>query len=208
MEYRSVRDLIGPLVRGGHDWQFIDINGCGKRPRFYFSGIQWFLVLVSLVVLLWLKNGISINLIGYVMAAFSISVSLFMSLIVSIFDKFENTSLSTQGLDENGIIRLKQKHNFFKRFISITSYLVVLSILVIVLSSFTYLFNLSEPVSFRNLTFDWHRIDWYYTVKCVALLAYRAILNYFLLNYLFLTLFVTGSAYEYYISEMDRRVIE
>ena len=49
-----------------------------------------------------------------------------MSLLVSIFDKFENTDLSISGKNEEDIVRLKQKKNFFKRFISITSYLVIL----------------------------------------------------------------------------------
>src|SRR5687768_15905953 len=91
MQYKSVKQLIKPLLKAGHDWQSTSINGDLNRPRFYFSNIQWVLLFLSSVVLLRLTNGISKEIVGYIMSAYSISVSLFMSLLVSIFDKFENT---------------------------------------------------------------------------------------------------------------------
>lgn len=209
MQYKSVKNLIKPLIKGGQDWQSININGIDEKPRFYFSNVQWAILIISSVILLKLTRGISKDIIGYVMSAFSISVSLFMSLLVSIFDKFENTKFETSEKTENDIARLKQKKNFFKRFISITSYLVVLSILVIVLCSLTYIFNISaREVKLSSFTIKWTAIDWVLTLKNSIIFLYRLTLNYFLLNYLFLTFFITGSAYEYYISEMDRRKIE
>jgi hypothetical protein len=209
MQLKSVKQLIGPLIRGGHAWQHITINGEEKRPLFLFSNTQWFLLLLSSLILLRLPKGISEEIIGYVMGAFSISVSLFMSLLISIFDKFENTKFEKEERTEDEIIRLKQKKNFFKRFISITSYLVILSIMVIILCSFTYLFNLSvRPVLPETLVFEFNKINWIFTFKNAALIIYRITLNYFLLNYLILTLFITGSAYDFYMSEMDRRRIE
>ncbi len=209
MQFKTVNRLIKPLIKGGQDWQFISINGIESKPKFYFSNIQWFILLISCLVLLKLTKGISKDIIGYVISAFSISVSLFMSLLVSIFDKFENTNFDTAKKSEEEITRLKQKRNFFKRFISITSYLVVLSILIIIMCSLTYIFNLAaREIDIKTLTFNINRIDIVLTIKCSVLLFYRVTLNYFLLNYLFLTFFITGSAYEYYISEMDRKKIE
>lgn len=209
MQYGSVKRLIVPLIKSGHDWQFISINGDERRPKFYFSNVQWLILLVSGAVLFKLTGGISDDIIGYIMGAFSISVSLFMSLLVSIFDKFENTNFDKGDKDEQEIVRLKQKKNFFKRFISITSYLVVLSIVVVVLAGLTYLFNLSDyKISMASLTFRWEEIDIILTFKNGLILLYRIVLNYFLLNYLFLTVFVTGSAFEYYMSEISRRKIE
>jgi hypothetical protein len=208
MQYKSVKNLIKPLIKGGHDWQSININGSIDKPKLFFSNIQWIILILSSLILLKLTKGISKDIIGYVMSAFSISVSLFMSLLVSIFDKFENTNFETTSITEIEITRLKQKKNFFKRFISITSYLVVLSILVIVLCSLTYIFNISyRKVEPNTITLNWEFIDINLTVKNTVIIIYRIALNYFLLNYLFLTFFITGSAYEYYMSEMDRRKI-
>lgn len=208
MQFKTVKNLIKPLIKGGQDWQSININGREEKPKLYFSNIQWIILLISSLILLKLTKGISKDIIGYVMSAFSISVSLFMSLLVSIFDKFENTKFEKASITEDEIARLKQKKNFFKRFISITSYLVVLSILVIVLCSLTYIFNLtSRSVDPNTFTVNWIDIDITLTIKNIIIVAYRITLNYFLLNYLFLTFFITGSAYEYYMSEMERRNI-
>ncbi len=209
MQFRAIRKLLFPLIKGGQEWQFISLNGVKAPPRLYFSNIQWFLLLISVLALFKLTHGLSKDIIGYVMSAFSISVSLHMSLLVSIFDKFENTDFDTDKKTESEIIRLKQKKNFFKRFISITSYLVVLSVLVIVLCSLTYIFDLSDKKIVPNtFTIDFQKVDIFLTFRNGLLLLYRVLLNYFLLNYLFLTLFVASSAYEYYISELDRKIIE
>lgn len=208
MQFKSVKNLMFPLIKGGHEWQYISINGEAKKPRLYFSGIQWILLLISSLVLFKLVNGISTDVIGYVISAFSISVSLFMSLLVSIFDKFENTDFETAKKTEAEIGRLKQKKNFFKRFISVTSYLVVLSILIIILCSLSYIFDIpSKTIKYESFTYRIEEIDIMLTAKNIIVVTYRTTLNYFLLNYLLLTFFITGSAYEYYISEINSKKI-
>lgn len=207
MRFKSVSRILFPLIKGGQDWQHINLNGKNEKSKFFLSDIQWCILIVCILSILKLTKGISTDLIGYIMSAFSISVSLFMSLLVSIFDKFEGTDLSTNGKSEVEIIRLKQKKNFFKRFISITSYLVVLSIFIIILCSLNYLFNFTYDIRYSQLTYDYSKIDVFRTIKFLVIVIYRITLNYFLLNYLFLTLFVTSSAYEYYISEIDRRKV-
>ena len=37
MQFKSVKNIIKPLIKGGHDWQFIDINGHINKPKYYFS---------------------------------------------------------------------------------------------------------------------------------------------------------------------------
>jgi len=209
MQYAFVKQLIFPLIKGGQEWQHITINGQDKKPKLYFSNVQWVILFLSTIILFKLTKGISKDILGYVISAFSITITLFMSLLVSIFDKFEKTNFETEKKTESEIIRLKQKKNFFKRFISITSYLVILSILIIVLSSMTYIFNfLSLELKFDSLTFNWNEINILLTIKNCIIILYRITMNYFLINYLFLTLFVTGSAYEYYISELNLRKID
>ncbi|TWI17205.1 hypothetical protein IQ31_03941 [Sphingobacterium siyangense] len=207
MQFTSVKKILFPLIKGGQQWQGIDINGHEIKPKFYFSNVQWVLILISILTLLKLKTGLSKEMIGYVISAFAISVSLFMSLLISIFDKFENTDLSTKGKTEDDLIRLVQKKNFFKRFISVTSYLVVLSIFIILICSLNYIFNLTDNIDSHQFTFNFEKIDISLTLKNSLIVCYRIILNYFLLNYLLLTLFVASSAYEYYISEIDKHKI-
>lgn len=208
MQFKSVRQLLKPLIKGGQEWQFIDINGSENKPKYFFSDVQIVIIIICIISQFQITKGLSQDVVGYIMSAFSISVSLFMSLLVSIFDKFENTNLSLRNTTEEEEIRLIQKKNFFKRFISITSYLVVLSIFIIVLCCLTYFFNINNEISYKDFTVFKDEIDIYETIKNILITGYRILLYYFLLTYLFLTLFVAGSAYEYYISEIDRRKIK
>lgn len=208
MQFKSVKRILFPLIKGGREWQFIDINGNDEKPRFFFSDIQWIIIIACILLNFKLTCGLSKEMIGYIMSAFAISVSLFMSLLVSIFDKFENTDLTTKSKTEEEIIRLVQKKNFFKRFISITSYLVILSILIILLCSINYIFAINQHINYESFTINIEQIDLKQTIISILLLIYRTILNFLLLYYLLLTLFVTSSAYEYYISEIDRRKIK
>ena len=83
MQFKSVKRILFPLIRGGQEWQNININGEDEKPKFYLSDVQWFLLIVSILVILRLTSGISKDLIGYIMSAFSISVSLFILINLS-----------------------------------------------------------------------------------------------------------------------------
>lgn len=208
MQFKSVKRILFPLIKGGIEWQFIDINGNEKKPKFFLSDIQWILLMGCIFINFKLDKGLSKDLIGYIMSAFSISVSLFISLLVSIFDKFENINFLEKNISEDNKIRLIQKKNFFKRFISITSYLIFLSILIILLCSINYLFSIDISIDYKDFVLDVCKIDIGKTIISIIILTYRIILYYLLMNYLLLTLFVTSSSYEYYISEIDRKKIK
>lgn len=194
-----------PLLHHGWKWQYISINGAESKPRFYFSGVQLLGLGIALTSNLLLKTGLSKDLVGYVMSAFSISVSLFMSLLVNIFDKFEKTDFDTKNKTDEVVVRMKQKKNFFKKFISITSYLVATSILIILLCSISYMLpQAGYDLGTTAFCFKLSQIDWAITLKCMLLVLYRTSLFYFLFNYLLLTFFVAASSFEYYISELDK----
>ena len=121
MQLNNVSELLRPLLRSGQEWQYITINGSDKhKPKLYFSNIQLVILALSVILILKLKLGLSKELMGYIISAFSISVTLFMSLLVNIFDKFDKTNFNTQNASEDVVTRLIQKKNFFKKFISIT----------------------------------------------------------------------------------------
>lgn len=212
MQFKSVKRILSPLIKEGQEWQFISLTGKEEKPRFYFSDIQWVLIIISIFSLTKLPCGLSQDMIGYIMSGFSISVSLFMSLLVSIFDKFEGTDLEIKKQLEEERTRLKQKKNFFKKFISITSYLVVMSIFIILLCSLNFIFDLTMKVDYKVTLTDfaqtYNDLDLFRTLSTFVIVIYRVALNYFLLNYLLMTLFVTSSAYEYYISEINRRKVQ
>jgi hypothetical protein len=205
MQFKSVKQLLLPLIKGGQKWQSIDINGKYIKPKYYFNNTQWGIIIICVIVQFKFTKGLSKEVIGYIISIFSISVSLFLSLLVSIFDKFENTNFSLQNITEKDAIRLIQKKNYFKRFISIISYLIVLSIFLIILCCPTYFINMNYDILYNNFTLDIKEIHIWITIKSIIIIIYRIVLYYFILMYLLLTLFITGSAYEYYISEIDSK---
>ena len=205
MQFKSVKQLLLPLIKGGQKWQSIDINGEYIKPKYYFNNSQWGIIIICVIVQFKFTKGLSKEVIGYIISIFSISVSLFLSLLVSIFDKFENTNFSLQNITEKDAIRLIQKKNYFKRFISIISYLIVLSIFLIILCCPTYFINMNYDILYNNFTLDIKEIHIWITIKSIIIIIYRIVLYYFILMYLLLTLFITGSAYEYYISEIDSK---
>lgn len=209
MQFLSIKRLIRPLIKSGQEWQYISLNAEVKnKPKLYFSGTQLIILAICIFSIFWLKKGLDSSLMGYIISGFAISVSLFMSLLVNIFDKFEKTAFTTKGKDAEEIVRLDQKRNFFKKFISITSYLVLMSILIIVLCSFSYIHDTSRfIISLNNFCYKPAEIDYEFTLKCIFVFFYRVALNYFLLDYLLLTLFIAGSSYEYYMSELNRTKI-
>ncbi|MDB5251678.1 MAG: hypothetical protein JWP27_847, partial [Flaviaesturariibacter sp.] len=66
MQFKSVKRLIGPLLKKGQYWQTVSISGVETKPKYYFSDVQWVLLLISTIVLLKLSKGISKEIIGYV----------------------------------------------------------------------------------------------------------------------------------------------
>lgn len=51
MQYKSVKNLIKPLIKGGQEWQSININGGDEKPKLYFSNIQWIILILSSLIL-------------------------------------------------------------------------------------------------------------------------------------------------------------
>lgn len=205
MRLQSISSLVSPLIREGKRWQYINLIGEENPPRFYFSSVQFAIIVIGLLLTLLLRYGLSKDLMGYIISAFCVSITLFMSLLVNIFDKFEKTGFNTENKSDEEITRLLQKKHFFKKFISITSYLVVMSILIIALCSITYVLpSTGFAITTKNITFTLKKIDWLFTFKNIMVLTYRMCLLYFIMDYLLLTLFVAGSSFEYYISELDK----
>lgn len=208
MLFKNVSNILKHLIINGNKWQFINLDGSESKPKYYLSDIQWAILVISLLLNFLLTGGYPSEFMGYVLSAFAISVSLFMSLLVSIFDKFENTDFSKKQKSEAEIIRLYLKKNFFKKFISITSLLIVLSIAIILMCGLSYFINLSHVVSPTSFSLNLREIDLFLTIKSIFIIAYRSILNFMLFNYLLLTVFIASSAYEYYISEISQKRIE
>lgn len=209
MKLQNINNLLRPLIKAGHEWQYININGKIIKPKLFFTNTQFIVIALCIGVQAIKGTGISESVIGYIISAFAISTSLFMSLLVNIFDKFEKTKFDTDNCSDEEIFNLIRKKNFFKRFISITSYLVLLSVFIVVLCSISLIIDLKTfDITPQGIYLSIGQISGFDFFINLLIFLYRSTLYYFILNYLVLTIYIASSAFEYYISELNRKKVE
>lgn len=211
MRYKSVKYYLGRLISDGHKWQNIDINGFESKPKFYFSQVQFIFILLAIVSLFLLKKGFNKDFIGYIIASLSIFVGLFLTLILTVFDKFQKIDFGKPNLSEKERTILIQRKNFFKQFTALTSYSILLSITCIFLLSLSLLtdslnrdiFEFEFIDSIKNIDFKSILLGVY---ACLIII-YRFLIIYFFFDFLFMVLYGLTSIYNYIALEYDKKKI-
>jgi len=211
--FKSVKYYLGELVKDGHKWQHINVKGENVPPIFLgFSKIQLFVIFISILCSYFLSNGFNKDFIGYVMASLSVFIGLFLSLILTMFDKFKQVDFAPNNPSYSDIQYLKKTKNFFKQFTALTSYSIIISILCIILLGFSLageFFNtvttkISFISSFEEMKKENILLCCVYSINYL----YRAVVIYFLLDFLLLVLFAISSSYKYISIEYDKQKIK
>lgn len=208
MQLQSVKYYLKMLVSDGHKWQNSDINGKLIKPKFYFSFMQWIAICISIISAFLLSVGFNKDFIGYIIASLSIFIGLFLTLILTVFDRFQKLDFNKPNLSEKEEMFLIQRKNFFKQFTALTSYSILISLLCIVLLSLSLLgdfFNLN--INHYSLIKDLKIIHLNNILNCFwvfAVLIYRTIVIYFLLDFLIIVVFALTSIYNYILLEYDK----
>jgi hypothetical protein len=212
MKLESVKYYLSKLISDGHKWQYTDINGKVEKPRYYFSSIQWIIIIVSLISSYFLPKGFNNNFIGYIIASLSIFIGLFLTLILTIFDKFQKINFSKKEISEIERVSLIQTKNFFKQFTALTSYSILISLCCIGLLSLSLLsefFN-TNPAEYRFI-YDISEIAWSNILTFIYILSilfYRLLVFYFLFDFILILVFSLSSIYNYISLEYERKKIQ
>lgn len=187
-----------------------DINNkVDKSFRAKYSVKITFLI-ISICLLLLLKNGFTKSFVSYVSSVLSILVGLFITALVFSFDKFYEPSN-----EENPNSRIKlwetQAHNYAKKFAYITSYTIVLSIFTLALLAISTLFEKSTQLNVFNLSFCFEcikNID-FNSFKlfgiAIFVIIQRFLVLYWLLKIMYNTLFIVSSMVQYMTTKIDRK---
>lgn len=213
MQSKSAKYYLSRLIKAGHQWQYTDVNGIESKPKLYFTRIQWFIISATLIISYFMENGFSDDFVGYIISALSIFVGLFLTLIISVFDKFQKLNLKELKDKENKgeiVISAKiktsliQRKNYFKQFSSLTSYSIIISIFCIFLLSISLLtdffkLNLTEFVFAEKITTK--SIILFF--KLSAVYVYRLVILYLLTNFLLIVIYAVTSIYNLFIMELD-----
>lgn len=191
------------LIREGHIAQYQNMNGTNKPPYTWFSLPQIIFLVISALYVYYNEEGLSNNVIDYILSALSIMTALFMSLIVVVLDKMKTIRFK----NEDGKSNIQQLHlwNYMHQFSSITSYATLLAILLISILVGTLLF--AHPTNLHNYSFvkideiDFKSLCLF--VKLSITVVIRFSFCYFLLDFLLMTLYAVTLIFQSIFSELN-----
>lgn len=147
-----------------------------------------------------------IDFVGYIIAALSIFIGLFLSMIISIFDKFRTLDFAIQNMTESKRAVLIKTKNYFKQFTTLTTYAILIAILTIVLLSvlfFTDFFNHSTNI----YSIDLQNGSYLLFGKLSFIVIYRATILYFLMDFVYIVIMAVTSNYVYIYTEYNNTTI-
>lgn len=182
------------LIKDGHEWQYKNLNGTGKRPRFYFSFLQIIALFISVLFVINEPDGLSSSAKDYILGCLSIMVALFLSLILVVFDKSKPLVME----DDKKVTRI-HSWNFFYQFNALTSYAILVALVVIIFTIIELVFNISFNLS------DYYFVP-YYTWNFNAVILFikgcivafmRLCVIYFLIDFFIICLYAICSIYQY-----------
>lgn len=194
------------LIKDGHEWQYKNLNGKGKKPKLYFSFLQIIALCISALFCFYKPNGLTSNATDHILTCLSIMVALFLSLIIVIFDKSKQIK-ATQSISKanetitNSIHPVKELHlwNFFYQFNALTSYAILLSISVIILIIIGLLFDIEMDISiYKFISYKlWDKTSIITFMRGSLIVAMRFCIIYFLLDFFIICLYAICSIYQY-----------
>ena len=102
----SFREALKRLVHDAHIFQYAEVNSSTSsieknKPRYYFTKIQWGILLISIVIAITAVNGFGKEFAGYVISALSLFVGLFFSFILMLIDNFQKIDFSPYKREVN-----------------------------------------------------------------------------------------------------------
>lgn len=193
------------LITKGQEWQYKNLNGQGQKPKFYFTSLQWVAIVISFLFVYTKPTGLSNEIVDYVLSSLSIMTALFLSLIIVIFDKFNNFDFKAE--DDKEKVHKFHMWNFFYQFNAITSYAILISSIVIVLLILTLLFGKEIDVSKYELvslhSFNKESILLFFKLLFVYLV--RFVIVYFLLDFFILCIYAISAIFQYVSNEFMKK---
>ncbi len=211
----SFREALKSLVSDAHLFQYAEVNSTTSnieknKPRYYFTKIQWGILMISVVVSITTVDGFGKDFAGYVVSALSLFAGLFFSFILMLIDKFQKIDFSPYKKDVNAQlmpigVRLK---NYYKKATTLSFYIIVLALLCILLLSASLLsIPFHEICQFVEKIISAIYIDVWKTIweisSFIVKSIYRGVSIYFLLDFLWITLYLLSSFFDYVGSEYD-----
>lgn len=188
------------LIEKGQLWQYQNATYTNHSPKFYFTTFQWIALFLSFVFVLTKPSGLNNEIIDYLLSSLSIMTGLFLALIVIIYDKFKDLDFKAKDDDEK--INKIKSWNYLCQFNSLTSYAILLSLIVIFILIGSLLFG--HPTKLVEIHFvkGVSQINWILTIQVIFVLLIRFLTVYFLLDFFIITIYAISSLFQFINIEM------
>lgn len=204
----NFKGQLRTLLNEAHKYQYADISDTPekvkqKKPSYYFTRVQWVLIMLSALIALLTKGRFDKDFAGYVVSGLSLFAGLFFSFILMLLDSFQKIDFEPYKKENNAKlmpigVRLK---NYYKKATALSFYIIILSMISICLLSLS-LFNIKIGISSTPLGDSFMGVLLLWGKSLLAFL-YKATTIYFLLDFLWITLYLITSFYDYAFSEYD-----
>ncbi len=198
------------LIRESHKFQYSEIgeaNNEKNKPKYYFTKNQWVIIFIVLIYLFYPSCGFPKDFSGYVISGLSIFVGLFFTFLLTLYSKFKEIDFQSilSGNNEPLKRRTLVLKNYLKKISVLSLYSILLSIICIILLSFSLIISqLSVVTNIKDITLVIDEIDILLTIKTLLIIIYRGITTYFIFNFVSITIYLVGSFYDFIISEFDQ----
>lgn len=198
------------LIKNGYFWQYTDVLGNKHKPSLFFLPVQILILLLSGFSAVFLfNNGFDKDFTGYTNAALAIITGLYLTIIISLFEKHNKDDFSCNGLTDIQINNLRLKKNFLIQFTSLASYSIILALFCLILLSATLQFDFLKQCICVNKILNLYNDKKYFEVTIVsAIIVYRWVVIYFLLDIVYISTYLISSAYSYIVGEYDKNKID
>ena len=206
MTFKIFKSYIKKVVLEGNRVQKRSIVG-KVTTKHWFTGTQIASIFIAILITVAAPRGFSNDFSGYIISFLGIFIGLFSSIVISMQDK--SISLyqdwSTKTVVEK--MRARKVRNYIVQFTGLTSYSILLALVVVILLSATLL-SPKFQIDLRRFSFiSLEKIEFYNILTgggVILLYLHRLITLYFLANIFFITIYSTTSYFSYLQSEYKK----
>lgn len=191
------------LIDEGHKWQYQNATKTNKSLLLYFTPLQIFAIILSLIFVISTPLGISHDTIDTLLSSLSIMTGFFLALMVFIYDKYMMLNHDAQTDDEK--IDECKNRNYLLQFNALTSYAIFISLIVTLILIGILLFGYEINLSNYAFASSWQEIDFKLTIKLFIVVIIRILLIYFLLDFFILSLYAVCSLFQFLNINMQKK---
>lgn len=183
------------LIVEGHKWQYQNATCTNTSPKLYYTTLQWVAIGLASLFVLTKTSGLNNDIVDYLLSSLSIMTGFFLALVVIVYEKYMRLEFNATTDDEK--INDIKTWNYLRQFNALTSYAILISIVVISILVGSLLFGHETIFSDYRFATSLQEIDILLTIRLSIIVIVRFSLIYFLLDFFILTIYAISSLFQF-----------